>query len=101
VVEQFISKPKKKDPEISFSIILKNSQIKINEDHKKKFAIEIESNGESHLIATETEEERKEWHTAISENQDKEPGTSSNAPSNAKKKQSTAMRVKKKMLEGI
>jgi len=89
-------KAKKKDPEINISILLKNSQIKINEDHKKKFAIEIESCGESYLIATESEEERKEWHTAISDNHDKEPGSSGSAgPSSSKKKQSTAMRVKK------
>jgi len=29
-------KSKKKDPEISFSIALKSSKVKINEDHKKK-----------------------------------------------------------------
>jgi len=94
VVEHYTLNLKKKDPEISFSITLKNSKVKINEDHKKKFAIEIEFNGESYLIATENEEERKDWHTAISENQDKDPGGNSTSAS-GKKKQSTAMRLKK------
>jgi len=61
---------------------------------KKKYGIEIESNGETNLIALETEEERKDWHTAISENVDKEPGSASSG-GGAKKKQSTSMRFKK------
>jgi len=59
---------------------------------KKKFGIELDTNGEIFLLALENEEERKEWHTAISDNLEKEPGSSN---SGIKKKQSTAMRLKK------
>jgi len=61
---------------------------------KKKFGIEID-NGEIFLLALENEEERKDWHTAISENLGKEPGTASTDRAGVKKKQSASMRFKK------
>jgi len=55
--------------------------------------LEIETaTGDIFLIATDTEDERKDWLSAFEENQDKEPGSGS---ASTKKKQSTAMRLKK------
>jgi len=87
-------KAKKKDPEVSLSIHLKNSQVKLNDEHKKKFGIDVEIGTDIYTLALDTEEERKEWYTGINENHDKEPGTGA-AGGSTKKKQSAAMRFKK------
>jgi len=65
---------------------------------KKKIALQIVGGGETFLCAFEEEETRKEWMTALEANKGKEVGGSLDTTgSGKKKKQSTAMRIKKKM----
>eukprot|EP01123_Difflugia_compressa_P007122 TRINITY_DN1964_c0_g1_i1.p1 TRINITY_DN1964_c0_g1~~TRINITY_DN1964_c0_g1_i1.p1 ORF type:complete len:302 (+),score=73.63 TRINITY_DN1964_c0_g1_i1:154-1059(+) len=87
-------KAKKKDPETSGPILLKDFTVKMNDEHKKKFGFEIASGGETYIFAFEEEDKRKEWIAAIEEHRGKEVGHSAGSD-HGKKKQSTAMRVKK------
>jgi len=82
----FYYKSKKKS-KLNGPILLKDATISIHGDHKK-IALQIVSpGGETFIFALEDEDKRKEWMAALEENKQKEVLY--------KKRQSTAMRVKK------
>jgi len=97
VEEHFTISPKKKSLELTGPIILKDAVISINDEHKKKIAIQVATGGDTFLFAFEDEDKRKDWLVALEEHKTKEVSSPANSVGSTpgKKKQSTSMRIKK------